>query len=176
MLNTGRQGHSALVTISSMNVLLGPFGSIVFNSAAAFPTANKVFYIPVIVPIPFLVQRMTTINGTVSGNVAMGVYTDNRGLPDQKVVDTGSTAQANANTEQRIDVTHRLLHPGIWWLALTASNTTGQYNRANTSALLLRMTGCMQETTGGFGLPATASPSVLVDAYMPCIGMRRMTN
>jgi hypothetical protein len=48
------------------------------NGSAVYPTANKAFYAPFFIGEPTTIVKAFTVNGTaLSGNVDVGIYTDN---------------------------------------------------------------------------------------------------
>lgn len=121
--------------------------------------ANLVSYTPFVLPFPYPLKRFFWINGSTitSTNVDCGIYT----VGGAKLASTGSVAMSGANSVQYAAPTATmLLAPGMYYIAWTCDNTTA---RANAQALSSAATqgglaGLLQETTGGFGLPATMTP------------------
>lgn len=137
-------------------------------TSGAFPTANKVLYIPLRIPKPMIIQQLYTSNGaTASGNVDIGVYS----ADGTKLVSSGSVAQSGINQKQLFNVTDTLIGRGVFYMGLTLSNTTGTFFRNAGSLALLQALGLLTETPGGFGLPANATFGAYIDAYYPICGI-----
>lgn len=153
--------------------VIGVFGCTLNNAASitsgVFPTANKVIYMPIRVPSSMLIQQLYCINGaTVSGNVEVGLYT----MDGTKIVSSGSVAQAATNVKQLFNITDTLIGRGAYYMAVTLDNTTGTFFRAvPANAAMAGLLGLLTETTGGFGLPATATFNAAADAYLPMAGL-----
>lgn len=134
-------------------------------TSAVWPTANKAFYYPFLVTeAPWTVRRIGVRNGTaVSGNLDVGVY-DSEG---NRLVSSGSTAQAGTSATQWLDVTDTTLLPGLYYLALALDNVTGTFVRlASLTADQLRSMGVFVQTSA-FPLPASATFAVADAAYVP---------
>lgn len=147
----------------------GATSGLVFAIASgAFPTANKVLYVPIRIPRPIIIQQLYTSNGaTASGNIDVGVYS----VDGTKIVSSGSVAQSGTNQKQLFNVTDTLIGRGVFYMGLTLSNTTGTFFRNAGALALLRTIGLLTETPGGFGLPANATFGAYVDAYYPICGI-----
>lgn len=147
----------------------GPSGAAVLAIAsAAFPTANKVLYVPIRIPSPIKVLQLYSSNGaTASGNIDIGVYSKD----GTKIISSGSTAQSGVNARQLFDVTDTQLGRGLYYMGITMSNTTGTLFRAAPSLAVLMALGLLTQTPGSFGLPANASFGAYVDAYFPICGI-----
>lgn len=156
--------------------VLGHYGAVpntnISVASAVFPGANKVFYMPLRVPVPVLIRQLYCLNGSVvSGNVDVGLFT----LDGTKIISSGSTAQAGTTTKQLFNVTDTLIGRGCYYLGITLSNTTGTFQRITTALAPMSAIGLLTETTGGFGLPAIATFSTLANAYMPLGGLLAQT-
>jgi hypothetical protein len=125
-------------------------------SSAAWPANNLAVYVPVSIPVPFIVARFMVPNGSnITGNVDVGIYSAAGAL----LLSTGSTARANASAVQYIDVTNQVFQAGTYYLALVGSSTTGTYLRAPISiATRARMVGVLEEQLGATALPSTMTP------------------
>lgn len=155
-----------VTTIGAFGAFPGASGT--FNSVA-FPTAKKVLYVPIRIPMPLLVTQLFTLNGaTASGNIDVGLYT----LDGTKLVSSGSTAQAGTTQKQLFNVTDFVLGRGTYYMAVSLDNTTGTITRVSiVNVFAIQAAGCLTETTGSFGLPATASFASYVDAMVPVAGL-----
>lgn len=141
-------------------------------ASTTFPTANKVIYVPIVVPELITVNQMKCWNGAaVSGNIAMGVYD----ISGNRLINTGTTAHATVSDWQIINVTDTVLYPDLYFLALTCSNTTSAFacwTVGNSGiAQVAESIGLRFETPGVFGLPTTATFSVAVNAIVPQFGI-----
>jgi len=139
---------------------------------AAWPTANKVIYVPFFISKPVTLVKATWCNGaTVSGNLDIGLY-DEFG---HRLINSGSTAQSGVNVLQTWDMTDTLFNPGRYYSAMTFDNATGIVRRANPLAIWLNANGVQEEVTGSFGLPATATFANPSSAYAPDITWQLLT-
>lgn len=132
----------------------------------AWPAANRAIYVPFSLARHRIAQIMWLQNGTVAGNLDMGIY-DEAGT---RLVSSGSTAQAGASTIQIVDITDTLLTPGSYFMALAMDGTTGQTGRYNPSTQFLRCAG-VQEQASAFVLPATFTLANPSSAYIPIMGV-----
>jgi hypothetical protein len=170
-------GIAPCVTISTnsleslgglLTAYAAPPGS--FSASAAYPLANLALYIPFVVCQRVPVVRLFSNNGGgVSGNIDLGIY-DHTG---QRLVSTGSTAQAGVSAPQMFTVAVTL-GAGRYYLAVAMDNTTGTLRRYNLSALHWVGAG-VAEQTSAFPLPATATFATMTRAYMPIIGLSTIT-
>lgn len=158
----------AISTISYYGTL--PTGAL---GSAAFPTINKVIYCPIRIPAPLMVDRFSFgVGAAQSGNVDVGIYTMESHLPARRILNTGSTANAGTSgSVQVIDATNTLIGAGAYFLAVTFDNVTAAMQRVAPAVVLCVIAGIRYETTGAFGLPATAAAADAVDAYFPEINV-----
>lgn len=151
-------------------------GPAVNPGSMAWPVAKKVIYCPVWLAAPTTAVKLLWINGTVaSGNVDCGIYDSAAGLPVNRLVNSGSTAQSGTSVVQSVDSTDTFLAPGLYFLALTMDNITGTIFRCTSSAAFLKVPGWCEETTGSFGLPATATPVALASGIWGLFGFSTVT-
>lgn len=128
--------------------------------------ANLVVYMPFSLPFPYPVQRLFWLNGSTvtTTNVDCGIYSPG----GQKLLSSGSTAMGSASVLQYVALgTPFLLSPGQYYIAWTCDNTTARGQAVSGTADAGRMLGMLQETTGGFGLPATMTPIAWANAWGP---------
>lgn len=126
--------------------------------SGSWPSANQAIYIPILIPLPFVIKQFFVLNGgTVSGNLDLGIY--DYGL--SKKISTGSTAQSGTSTRQLVNVTDTAFPPGRYYLAIAVDNTTAQFLQVNIQAPNPhRMFGVAQQASA-FPLPSTATLAAL---------------
>jgi len=143
------------------------FGALVSTS---WPTANLALYVPVLVTETFQAIQLAANNGaTVSGNLDLGIY-DHSG---NRLVSTGSTAQAGTTTLQIISIASTQLLPGRYYLAQVLDNVTGTHRGPSaTSVQDWRAMGCYQQAAA-FPLPAAAVFAQFTGARIPNVIVAR---
>lgn len=95
-------------------------------------TANRAYVTPFTLRRPVVVTKLGWINGgTAAGNVDVGIYDNNL----DKIISTGSTAQSGTNAKQTVDITDTALSPGIYYIAISASDGTATFARCGLSNL-----------------------------------------
>jgi hypothetical protein len=145
--------------------LLQAYGAV--SGGTAWPTANLAIFIPVEIPYPYPLRYMAWLNGaTVSGNADIGLY-DSEG---NRLVSSGSVAQASANAIQVQTLTTTLLKVGLYYMALAVDNTTATFSRWIPGVEHLRVSG-VRQASSAFVLPATPTFAVPANAYLPRIAM-----
>jgi len=145
------------------------------GSAVRTWTANLVSYTPVTLPFPYPVKRVWWINGSTitSTNVDFGIYS----WAGVLIYNTGSTAMVGASAMQYVTPgTEFVLDAGRYYFAWTCNNTTSRGYAQAGSVNGSRVAGLLQETTAGFGLPATMTPVAFAQAWGPsACGVTRTT-
>lgn len=132
---------------------------------------NRIVYIPFWLPWSYVATSMFWVNGsTTTNNVDVGIYRDLFGLPSAQVFHTGSTAQSGTADLQQV-ACNVALPPGSYWFAIQLDSTVGSISRVNPSVLTMEQWGCLTQTPGTFGLPATATPVKAQGAFVPIMGM-----
>jgi len=152
----------------------GQYGSVLAASMAAGVAetgaartwvANLVSYAPVVLPFPYPVNRVFWVNGSTntSTNVDFGIYSWDGG----RIYNTGSTVMGTVSTVQYVTPgTSFVLDAGRYYFAWSCNNTTARgYALGTLSANQGRLVGLLEETTGGFGLPATMNPVAWARAW-----------
>lgn len=144
----------------------GVGGSSVTGAASgAYPTANLAIYIPLRV-----VRRVTGVklwvqSGTTgTGYFDLAVYSSG----GTRLAATGSQTKGAAGTEQVVDVTDFTLGPGLYYMAIAASNNTDTYIVDTDAAPMCASQGILAEDlgsptwtpTGTNILPSTATWTV----------------
>lgn len=95
------------------------------SDVLAFATADAVFFAPFRVRRRFVASRMFAMNGAIAaGNTRLGIYDKDRAL----LASTPATAMSGTDVEQVISLSASVtLAPGLYFMALSNSGTTGQY-------------------------------------------------
>ena len=130
-------------------------GAPVSLSYETWPTANRIFYYPLLIPEACMVVKVGIVNGSaVSGDSDVGIY-DAAG---NRLINSGATAQSGTNGYQVYDIGNTPLERGMYYLALTYDNTTSRVRGIPFSGIIGgRMMGVWTELPGSFGLPAAAA-------------------
>jgi hypothetical protein len=139
--------------------------SSVAMASAAWPSANLAIYVPVRVYRTCTVYKMATGCGaTAGGNFDLGIFT----WSGVKLVSTGSTARS-ASSEVIVDVTDTQLHPGRYWLGMSANGTDNYMTTgAALNAGFAKQAGMRQQATA-FALPSTATFATVAQSLVPHI-------
>jgi hypothetical protein len=91
-------------------------------SGQSWPSANRAFFYPIVLPFPYTVRRMFWLNS--SGTTLdrdVGIYTEDGAA----LYTSGATAASGANAAQYVTLgTPLTLSPGRYYLACAVSNTT----------------------------------------------------
>lgn len=137
---------------------IGSTGAAVALINAVDWVANLVCYTPLALPFPYPLQRFWWYNGgtITTTNVDCGIYS----VGGVKLASTGSTVMVGGTSIQYAAPTSTMiLTAGSYYLAWTCDNTTQRAEAPNPiTAVQGGMMGLLEETTGGFGLPATMTP------------------
>jgi hypothetical protein len=111
--------------------LIPPIFSGIIHSRYSFGTIGRVFLTPVQVPFKCIVDAvMYEVGGTRAGSVRIGLYKVVSGYkPDggPLVVQSGSEPQHSAYTWRFIRIPQTVLEPGLYYLGIMGSNTTGTF-------------------------------------------------
>lgn len=135
--------------------------------SGAFPAANDAIYIPVPIKFQVRVRSIYWINGnTATGNVDAGIYTKAGG----RIYSTGSTAQTGTSTPQWVNMTDFVLGPGMYYLAIALSSSSGTLQRQNAGINNMISLGCAKQASA-FPLPATATFATITASYLPAIAL-----
>ncbi len=161
-------GLTVLGTLSSLATeIVTSAGGAFARGGAAWPSANRAIFVPVVVSAPITIVKMFIENATtVSGNVDVGIYT----TEGVRLVSSGTTAHATANGLQIFDITDTLLNPGLYYLAMAMDNTTATPIRFfnNAAASVTRAAGVL-EMASAFVLPNPATFAASSSPYAPNI-------
>lgn len=148
-------------------------GGTAYNYSAttgAWTANNDAYFIPFEIWETIVVQYMFIWNVTPSGNIDLGIYSED----GTRLASTGSTALSGSNTTQGIALSATLA-PGKYYMA-AACSTTG-YTPAIVTTGVIELTraragGCLTMASA-FPLPATATFAAIASAYVPMIGLSR---
>jgi hypothetical protein len=140
--------------------------------ASAWPAADRAIFVPFCLSEPQLVKKMLWFNGpTVSGNTDAGIFD----MAGNRIISTGSVAQAGTSATQIADVTDTLLRPGLFMLAMAADNATGTYrSQSGTNAQTFGAFGLQQAATS-FPLPSSVTYANVATGYMPIVAAMLQT-
>lgn len=152
----------------SLGDALTVFGGTLFLTVSgAWPSANTAIFIPFGIAAPIVVEKMFIHNGaTVSGNVDVGIYDES----GNRLVSSGSTAQAGVSALQVFDVTNTNLYPGRYFLAVTFDNTTGTILVTSMPGTSQKSFGVLQRTLA-FPLPVTVTFQASSLSPVPLVGL-----
>lgn len=151
----------------SIGTILASWALNPYSASGAWPTANLAIFIPFVLTRPTTIYQLGWFNGSaVSGNIDVGIYD----AAFNRLTSTGSTAQAGTTAPQSVDITDIIIGPGLFWMAAVMDNTTGTLQRTTIGvAALCRATGMCEQATA-FPLPATATPTLYTQNYVPGVG------
>lgn len=150
-LGSGRHLISALTPEGPLSGV-GSAGS---YSSTPFGSANQAQLVPIVLRYPIEVVRLFCVNAaTVSGNIDIGIYD----AVGRRIVSTGSIAQSGVNSVQSAGVGPIILGPGLFYTALTADNTTGEFEAMQIKAAVWSTAGIgLLLAASAFPLPATVT-------------------
>jgi hypothetical protein len=146
----------------------GYYGELMDNSAtavsAAWPSAQRAFYFPLIISQPCIAYRFFWLNGATVGtdNLQVGLYNDNDSGddgPGTSIVLGTSTLSAGANICQFDNIADTAIPARRIWLAMWGNGTTATVFRHAPSNTLVRVTSGYIQGSLAAGLPATATPA-----------------
>lgn len=134
-------------------------------------TANQMNGYPVVVTRGITIRKLYSANGaTASGNIDVGVYDESY----NKVISSGSTAQAGAGALQEFDVADTPISAGLYYVVFALDNATGTvYRSESISTPFHNLLGGIRQSSA-FALPATLAPTA-VPSSVPFIGFSTRT-
>lgn len=139
-------------------------------AAAAWPSANLAFYMPLVIVESVSVKRiLVPWMTTAAGNVDVGLYTE----AWARIVSTGSTAITGTSRTQVFDIADQQLEPGRYYMAMAIDNNTDTPARTTGgSAFGFNLLYGVKEEAAAFPLPATATPTESTTrAYIPLMAI-----
>lgn len=138
-------------------------------ASAAWPSANRALYFPIVIPQQIIIQKGFVANGAATGGTAyIGLYNE-----DYSILVSGHATKATSTNIDAITAADNgafpmPVKPGRYYLAAMCTTTGTWYTQATTLSFL-RMMGAAQEATGGT-LPSTATPVAMATSVIPCFG------
>lgn len=136
-------------------------------NAGAWPAANRAIFIPVAIDRYETITQLWTWNGTVNGNIDIGLYDENFNL----LVSTGSVAMSGANTVQAVNITDYSIGPGLYFTALACSSATASFVRSSVISVGYMRAHGLVEQASAIPLPSVATPVALSSQYAPVFGL-----
>lgn len=138
-------------------------------ASGTWPAAFRIKYLPFSVDGPVIISSIGIFNGSIAAgppNVLAGIYD---ALTLAQLGATAITAQAGANVVQIIATTADIqLYKGAFFLAVACDlNTTNVFRFAASTITGFDGIGVREETPGSHSLPATATPIVNTESYLP---------
>lgn len=138
-------------------------------ASTVHPATNRAIFVPFSITGRYPVTKVWWTNGaTISGNVDVGVYSDDGAL----ILHAGTTAQATANVIQSVTLaTAVVLNPASYYMALEASSATATFFAGVTVARALTLVGLAQQAVGSMPLPNSFTLAAPASAYLPIFGI-----
>lgn len=137
------------------------------RSTITWPSANLAIFIPIRIVEVVTVKKMWWFNGTVTGNVDVGIYSESQ----VRLVSSGSTAASGNSALQIIDITDTVLTPARYYMAMAVNNNTDTFVGTSTaSALTLQSIGPLEQTSA-FALPDPATFAKITQTILPDFGL-----
>jgi hypothetical protein len=168
----------------SGEIIISPWSyqsvGIMFKNAAQIAQSQNYIAVGMVVYVPFWVPESVTFtkmwwaNGTaVAGNYDVGIYATDGTL----LVSSGSTAAANANNLQSVDITDTTVARGTYYMAIVSdtSGTTQKIMSALPAAGIPQSFGLLQQASVTLPLATNASPATFAkyaSAFVPLFGVQ----
>ncbi len=141
------------------------------GASTAWPSANRAMFVPFWLPGPFVLASLFSYNGaTATGNIDIGVY----GVDGSLIASKGTTAQSGTSTLQILTITAKVLLPGRYYMAISASSTSTTFvSRTPATNLTVRM-GLLQAASQ---VPLATGPTLATaaSAVLPIFGIAQIT-
>lgn len=171
-----------MVTIHTMSIESGVGASFYnggnigmngYSSSTWAAGANVAVFVPFTVSKQISFSTLFTVNGTVvNGNIDIGVYAQD----GTKIVSTGSTAQSGTSAIQLISCTATTIGPGVFYLAMASSSTTGTFATYIIGQVLKTKFAGVAQMASALPLPATATLATIGQDSIPLIGLSTRTS
>lgn len=162
--------------------MFGPSARAIATPASAtYPSAQRAYYYPVVIPVACTIYRFFWLNGATAStdDIQVGIYNDNDAGtdgPGTALLRGTATLASGANVCQFDDVTDTPLYPGRYWLAIWGEGTTTTLFRVAPTAATHRMFNGYLESSLASGLPATATPAQNATPYIPVFGFTTISS
>lgn len=126
-----------------------------FANYDAISSANRIHIMKIVLPYTVVASEIDVSCATLhnAANYDFGIYNSSGVL----LTHTGAIAFATTGVHKKGLGSAITLTPGVYWLAFTASNTTGKFHGLISEEIITPEIGYL--TGGGSTLPATISPS-----------------
>lgn len=124
------------------------------GSAQAWNSADRAVFVPFSVETTLTVYQIAWLNGTVSGNIDVGIYDDAQTL--LVAYGTGN-GQSGASVPQFADVADTSLPPGTYYMAMVLNNASGQIYCWKTGNHVIQASLGIKEQASAYPLPSTAA-------------------
>lgn len=155
-----------VTTFSGVAAVADGYGQM--GSGSPSSTANRAYYYPFYLPVPFVARRIFWVNGAsgTTGNQDVGIYYgDGTGL-----VTAGSTARGALSTPVFTTLTPELfLGPGRYYFGFAADSAVAMSGTVP-AAFVLRSVGVLMQDSA-FPLPAAMAPVAVTDTSYALVGM-----
>lgn len=162
---------SGLIAISLLS--FGSIGGLLSPSwqnprSLPWPASNDAYIVPFRIAEPFNAQWAWVHNGNaVNGNLDIGIYDEHF----NRLVSSGSTAQAGINVVQAINITDTLLPTGVYFLALAMDNIVGEVMRFDAIAVNYALFAGIGGMANAFPLPDPFVIATAPDEDIPIYGI-----
>lgn len=134
-------------------------------STGVWPVANKALFCAVWLETPCLAQILGINVAVQSGNIDLGLYSEQGSL----IVSSGSTPVAVAG-KQALDIADTWVGPGTIYLAMSCDNVVASFSKWSNAAITAHCAVLgLREMASAFPLPATATFANVAAAYFPHI-------
>jgi hypothetical protein len=169
-----RRGTNARVVSSAGLECIGQVAT--QGTITTWPTAKLIMYYPFSISRGMTITELMWENGTTnSGNVQVGVYNSAFVL----LGSCASTGQTGGSAIQVAAASSSFFIPAgqVLYFAISQSDGAGQIITIGVPAQAgtLAAFGVMSETTGSFGLPATATPTVPTNELLAFVAVSDTT-
>ena len=154
------------------------------SAGTASTNTNYFQAMPIYIPSTTTFDRIgvTTTSVTTGGNIRLGIYSDNAGLPSTLVLDSGVIAYS-ANSTAYMATISQTLTAGWYWLGsvIQSGSSTwlgyGAYPTQGMSGLMLSNTSgsliiCAYQTGVTGALPSTLSSPAISGYSQPVVYLR----
>lgn len=136
-------------------------------ASTPWPVASRGIFTPFDLAEEFTVRNLFLANGgTVSGNIDLGIYDEAL----ERVLSTGSTAQAGVSVLQVVNVVRLVLRPGRYWWAVAIDNVTGTVTASNPASTVIQAAGA-GFVAASFPLPVRVVGPLTAGLIVPLTGM-----
>lgn len=136
-------------------------------SVAAWPVANRAFFVPFTLAEALTFKRMFILSDTVAANFDVGIYD----ADGKRLVSTGSLVKGITAQCVVANIADTLLAAGRYYLALALDNNTGTVGCWAPLGGWNTMCG-VREMAAAFPLPATATfAETNTRGFVPVIGL-----